>query len=114
MNEYDELNTVIKLETKRDAIIFREIKKRCTYRRIAEIYLSEKDPVYGHQWVGEMLCLKVLDMLYPNQKIRNFDPSFGVEFIADNVSRWCIKEYDDWLLNGADLQDLGEIFFWWD
>jgi hypothetical protein len=52
-----------------EARLIREIKKRCTYRRLAEIFYPEKDPGHGNQGYGEDLCRYAVLTLYPDRKI---------------------------------------------
>jgi hypothetical protein len=48
-----------------EARLIRELKKRCTYRALAEIYYSKDDLEYGNQLYGEDLCKEALEILYP-------------------------------------------------
>lgn len=40
----------------RTARLIREIKRRCTYRRLAEIYYEPNENEYGNQIFGTDLC----------------------------------------------------------
>lgn len=47
------------------ARLIRELKRRCTYRRLAEIYYPEGHDSYGVQEAGDDLCLEAFKVLYP-------------------------------------------------
>lgn len=51
-----------------EARLIREFKKRCTYRRLAEIYYPEDENGHGNQGFGEDLCKEALEVLYPNKE----------------------------------------------
>ena len=46
-----------------EARMIREIKRRCTYRRLAEIYYPEKSNGHGNQMFGQDLCREACDTL---------------------------------------------------
>lgn len=54
--------------TIREARLIRELKKRCTYRRLAEIFYTKKENGYGNQLYGKDLCLEAFKTLYPKKK----------------------------------------------
>lgn len=80
-----------------EARLIREIKKRCTYRRLAEIYYSPFERGYGNQGYGEDLCKEALKILYPRNKIWS-----GKSKLLSNKAFLYIN-----------LSYLGE-FFWWE
>jgi hypothetical protein len=53
--------------TAHEARLIRELKKRCTYRRLAEIFYAEGELGYGVQGYGEDLCKEALEVLYPRK-----------------------------------------------
>lgn len=59
-----------------EARLIREIKKRCTYRRLAEIYYPEDDPGHSNQGYGEDLCKEALETLYPDKNYWCSPPKF--------------------------------------
>lgn len=48
-----------------EARLIREMKKRCTYRRLAEIYYPEDHDEHGLQMSGQDLCFEAFQTLYP-------------------------------------------------
>lgn len=72
-----------------EARLIREIKKGCTYRRLAEIYYLEHDVLHGKQFSGEDLCKQALNTLYPNVDLWGMEypeKRFGKNFKEDNLS----------------------------
>lgn len=79
-----------------EALLIREIKKRTTYRRLAEVYYPVDHDGHGNQGYGEDLCREALDIIYPNRDIwRSKDKDQSAQFGLDN------KSY------------IGE-FYWWE
>jgi len=75
-----------------EARLIREIKKGCTYRRLAEIYYPKDDIGHGHQICGQDLCREALRALYPNDDVWMMDypeQKFGKSFELENLSRVC-------------------------
>jgi len=71
------------------AFLVREIKKGCTYRRLAEIYYPKDHPGYGNQGWGEELCREALKVIYPNDDVWMMDypeQKFGVKWEKENKS----------------------------
>lgn len=53
-----------------EARLIREVKRRCTYRRLAEIYYPETETgFHGMQMEGQDLCKEALKVLYPSHDI---------------------------------------------
>lgn len=76
----------------------REVKKGCTYRRLAEIFWPEDHEYHDSQGMGEELCRKALKLLYPNDDVWMMDfpeEKFGPLWEKENKSH-----YGD--------------FFWWE
>lgn len=81
--------------TLNEARMIREIKKGCTYRRLAEIYYPPEHQYHGIQGCGEDLCREALTVLYPNDDVwMMFCPEekLGSQFDIDNLSR-CFLGY---------------------
>lgn len=82
--------------TLNEARMIREIKKRATYRRLAEVFYPEGVYGHGNQGFGEDLCKAALAVLYP--------------------------ALDVWASMGQSLNDRDAIenksdvgnFFWWE
>jgi hypothetical protein len=84
--------------TREEALLVREIKKGCTYRRLAEIWFdSPEHPLHGlrgNQLAGEDLCRQAcaalgIDWMHP--------PEYG----------------DDPAFDAENTSSVGE-FYWWD
>jgi hypothetical protein len=75
--------------TEGEARLIREIKKNCTYRRLAEIYFPKDNPTHGMQFAGEDLCREALVILYPTEEIWGMmapEEKFGESFKSENQS----------------------------
>lgn len=81
--------------TLREARLIREIKKRCTYRRLAEIYFEPTHAHSGMQFAGEELCEDAFSVLYPDLDLSKIEFGKDKEFDSEN------KSY------------IGD-FFWWE
>lgn len=78
-----------------EARLIREIKKGCTYRRLAEIYYSPSQDGHGIQGYGEDLCKTALKILYPKYDVWKKGPPKSARFGLENKS------------------DIGD-FYWWE
>jgi len=78
-----------------EARLIREIKKGCTYRRLAEIYYPEDHVRHGNQGYGKDLCKSALDVLYPGEHLWVDCSDKNSKFGIDNKSK------------------IGD-FFWWE
>lgn len=67
-----------------EARLIRELKKNCSYRRLAEIYYSPRDHLYGIQMAGEDLCVMACAALGIDRNISY--PSGMQVFDEDNRS----------------------------
>lgn len=79
-----------------EARLIRELKKGCTYRRLAEIYYPETSPYHGNQGFGQDLCVAAFSVLYPAMGMA-FNVNFAdqsEEFRDQNRSR--IGNYAWW------------------
>ena len=68
--------------TLNEARLIREIKKRSTYRRLAEIYYPENHDGHDNQGYGEDLCKEAFTVLYPNKNmhaVNDENAVFGLE-----------------------------------
>lgn len=97
----------------------KELKKYCTYRRLAEIIYPENDPLHGNQGAGEELCREALKVLYPDDDVWMMympEQKFGKDWFLDNVSAWCSKRLEEWEKAGGDLADKEkyDLYFWWE
>lgn len=81
-----------------EARLIREIKKGCTYRRLAEIYYTQDDPAYGNQGYGEDLCKEALSILYPDKS--------GLFSVG-------VNEKEDAKFGIENKSRVGD-FFWWE
>lgn len=82
--------------TLNEARLIRDIKKRSTYRYLAEVWYSKSEPGHGNQGYGQDLCKEALEILYPGKDIwRLGNASESIQFDCDNMSY------------------LGE-FYWWE
>jgi hypothetical protein len=75
--------------TKSEARMIRFIKRRATYRALAEIYYEPKHPYYGNQLFGSDLCLEAFKVLYPRYKKHPFQipyEKFTKKFNEENKS----------------------------
>lgn len=81
------------------ARLIRELKKGCTYRRIAEIYFSPQDPGYGNQGFGDELCFQAFKILYPEISKHPLEISY--------------EENTDKQFNEENKSRLGN-FYWWE
>lgn len=70
----------------REARLIREIKKRCTYRRLAEIYYTPTEDLSGLQFAGEDLCEEAFSVLYPNRNRHEVEYGKDPEFDEENKS----------------------------
>ena len=73
-----------------EARLIREIKKRCTYRRLAEIH--------GSGECGDDLCFEAFKLLYPKLKRHPFQFRYGKQ----------AKKFDE------DNKSLIGDFYWWE
>ncbi len=76
-----------------EALLIRELKKRCTYRRLAEVYYPVKDKRNGVQSYGEDLCKDAFSTIYPIQNMYDVKPVETLKqfkkyttFVSDNIS----------------------------
>lgn len=70
-----------------EARLIRELKKRCTYRRLAEIYYPSGVNGHGNQMYGRDLCIEALQVLYPNRDVWKDGPEpADIDFYEDNRS----------------------------
>lgn len=71
-----------------EARMIRELKKRCTMRRLAEIYYPETQDAHGVYGYGEDLVKEALETLYPGMKLwgESVRPDHGAKFREDNLS----------------------------
>ena len=65
-----------------EACLIREIKRSCTFRRLAEIYYPKENELHGMQFAGEDLCKEALKVLYPEFT----EEYFGEDFDKENKS----------------------------
>ena len=106
--------------TLEEALKIREIKRRCTYRALAEKWYPKGEPCHGNQGCGEGLCQEALKVLYPNDDIwMMYKPEmkFGKQFVLDNCSQlFSKKRFDNWLHDGGDCDKIREydLFYWWE
>jgi len=71
-----------------EARLIREIKRGCTYRRLAEIYYPIDHNGHGNQLYGEDLCKEACGALGINWAFSGFPPPpLTPEFDAVNKSR---------------------------
>ena len=78
-----------------EARLIREIKKGCTYRRVAEIYYG---PGRGNQMDGDELCYEAFKVLYPKLKWHPFKFRYGKQ----------AKKFDE------DNKSYIGDFYWWE
>lgn len=77
------------------ARLIREVKRGCTFRRLAEIYYPREHELYGIQMAGEDLCKQALKVLYPGIDVYTSVLRTHFRFKEENMSR------------------LGD-FYWWE
>lgn len=82
-----------------EARLIRAIKRRATYRALAEIYYPKDHPGHGNQLFGEDLCREALDALYPGHLV----PSNSLK--ENGVPT---KEFDE-----ENKSFVGD-FYWWE
>jgi hypothetical protein len=83
-----------------EARLIREIKKRCTYRRLAEIYYPVNDLGHGNQGYGEDLCIEAFKVLYPDLQ---HPFSLNLQQIKDLGDKF-----------QEDNEFYGAEYFWWE
>jgi hypothetical protein len=72
-----------------EARLLREVKKGCTYRRLAEIFYPADHPGHGNQGYGEDLCKEALEVLYPGKNLwQTGGREESATFALDNTSRF--------------------------
>lgn len=81
-----------------EARLIREIKRKCTYQYLAEVYYSKSDPSHGVQSAGEDLCKEALKKLYPTE--------FDTLWVG--LHRRSTKEFY------KDNKSLVGDFYWWE
>ena len=71
-----------------EARLIRELKRGCTYRRLAEIYYPEDADGHGSQGWGEELCFEAFAVLYPDlgHPFKIEPEKMSEEFNSDNKS----------------------------
>lgn len=106
--------------TLEEALKIREVKRRCTYRALAEKWYPKDDLCHGNQMCGQDLCRDALKLIYPDDDVwMMFMPEmkFGKQFVIDNCSQFFgSNRLQNWLNDGADCERIREydLFFWWE
>lgn len=85
-----------------EARLIREVKKRCTYRRLAEVFYPEGEISHGVQLEGQDLCIQALEILYPGENIW----SQGIPEKLKNLN----FEEDNRSWFGGRIAD----YYWWE
>ena len=100
---------------KRTARLIRELKRGCSYRRLAEIYYPKYHDGHGNQGFGDELCFKAFKVLFEMSHSK-YKQLLSVEFVKENCSFYSRSCVNLWEQNGADLNNLYEydISFWWE
>lgn len=80
-----------------EARLIRELKRRCSYRRLAAAYYPEEHDGHGNEGWGEELCFEAFMTLYP-------DLGHPFELKPENVDDRFNKE------NKSYIGD----FYWWE
>lgn len=72
-----------------EARLIREVKRRCTYRYLAEVYYCSGDVAYGIQMEGYDLCIEAFKILYPKKPhpCKLIKKRFSKKFIQENKSK---------------------------
>lgn len=80
-----------------EARMIRHIKKRATYRGLAEIYYPKSHPGHGNQGYGDELCFEAFKILYPKLKRHPFQFRYGKQAKKfDEENRSCIGDFYWW------------------
>lgn len=71
-----------------EARMIRALKRRCTYRYLAEVFYPPEDPGHGNQGYGEDLCKEALEVLYPGESVSLWmnEGKPGEQFELENKS----------------------------
>lgn len=75
--------------TKEDALKIRDLKKGCTYRRLAAQWYPINDPRHGDWYEGRELCRKAFAVLYPEKSLLKIQyGEEGEAFDSENKSHF--------------------------
>ncbi len=86
--------------TYEEALELREIKRGCTFRRLAELYYPKDHELHGRQYAGVDLCMEALRAL-------------NIEFNGTITIYVPVEKYSSPKFDAENKSYLGD-FYWWE